>query len=446
MGSNGTRARRRLLAAGVAAGLAAGAALGASLLTGAAPARGGPTPLVLHAAPALVTAAHAVDLAAATYCEQPDAPSCAIADAVLFIRAAGVSGWAEIPATREVGVLRFHVPADLVPADGFSYWLRLRARDGSEVDYPPGGASSPIRVVTTAGLPEVAMPALRWRDRERPAATALRLPPGQGRGQVGFSGDGGLDGPSSFDVAPDGSIVVADWANGRIERFGPDGRYVDEAPLPVRRPVDLAIAGADRLFMTTLGTDAQAFEMAADGKVLGRYPVGYGVASRVAAGPVPRVRVGTSQWIPVREALGVPLGADAQGRAETTSVPLPDGSVGLTADLPGGFAAVWTRPDGSRAGAVVRLPKGVFAGADYFARPLPDGGALVARGVWDETHFGVALLRLTAAGRIASFSLLPEPSHLIVAPYSTIRFLGPRAVLMATDDGEALQIQRFGVR
>ncbi len=445
MGSDPTRARRRLLTAGIAAGLVAGAALGASMLTGAAPARGGPTPLVLHAAPALVTAAHAVDLAAATYCEQPDAPSCAIADAVLFIRAAGVNGWSEVPATHEVGVLRFHVPADLVPADGFSYWLRLRTKDGTEVDYPPGGSSSPIRVVTTADLPEVAMPAFRWSDRSPPIATALRLPPGQDAGQVGFSGDGGMEGPSSFDVAADGAIVVADWVNGRVERFDPDGRYRDEAPLPVRRPVDLAIAG-DRLFMTTLGTDAQAFEVAGDGRVLGRYPVGYGVASRVAAGAVPRVRVGTSQWIPVRESLGVPLSAEAQGRAETTTVPLPDGSVGLTADLPGGFAAVWTRPDGSRAGAVVRLPAGVLSGADYFVRPLPDGGSLVARGVWDETHFGVAVLRLSTAGRIASFSLLPEPSHRIVAPYSTIRFLRPRAVLMATDDGEALRIQRFGVR
>ena len=48
------------------------------------------------------------------------------------------------------------------------------------------------------------------------------------------------------------------------------------------------------------------------------------------------------------------------------------------------MAFVWARPDGSRAGAVLRLPAGAQAGVDYFVRGVPDGGAIAARGLWSE--------------------------------------------------------------
>jgi hypothetical protein len=143
---------------------------------------------------------------------------------------------------------------------------------------------------------------------------------------------------------------------------------------------------------------------------------------------------------------GVPMAADAQARAQTASVPLADGSIAGSEDTPDGFAVVWTRPDGSRVGALVHLPDGVLPGADYFVQPLPDGGALIARGLWDETHFGVAAIHLDATGGLVSFSLLPEPSHRIVAPYSTVRFDGPDGLLMAVDEGEGFRIDRFRVR
>jgi hypothetical protein len=276
----------------------------------------------------------------------------------------------------------------------------------------------------------------------------LRLPPGDGARQAGFVGrdsEEGLQGPSAFDVKPDGQVLVADWVNGRIQRFGSDGRALDALPLPVGRPVDLAAAG-DGIVLTTLGVGAQAFELGPDGAVLGRYPVGYGVASRIAAGDVPRVRVGAGQWIPVRSKPGVPISSEAQGWAQTATVPLPDGSIGVSQDLDGAVAVVWTRPDGSRAGAVVRLPRGVLPGADYFVRPLPDGGAVMARGLWDETHFGVGLFRFGPSGSLDEFQLLPEPTPRIVAPYSTVRFLAPDTVLLAVDDGAGIRIDRFPVR
>ena len=47
----------------------------------------------------------------------------------------------------------------------------------------------------------------------------------------------------------------------------------------------------------TLGEDAEAFELNPKGAVIGRYPVGYGIVSRVAVGPDgPKAMVGPSQW------------------------------------------------------------------------------------------------------------------------------------------------------
>jgi hypothetical protein len=436
------------VAAGLAAGVLAGAATGAAMLSGAGPQTGGPLPIILHAAPALVRPAALVDLAAATYCQTPDLPSCVVTRAVALVRQVGAPGWTEVVGRRVEGVWRFRVPGELVPDDGFAYWLRLTTGEGQQLSYPPGGAASAIRVVTSVGLPVEALGRIDWRARQTPVGTMLRLRPGDGERRVGFVGrdsEEGLQGPSSFDVTPDGGVVVADWVHSRIQRYSARGRYVGAIALPVRRPVDLAAGVAGRLVLTTLGVDAEAFEVGADGTVLGRYPVGYGIASRVAAGQVPRVRVGAAQWVPVRSSVGVPIEPAAQAWAQTSSVPLPDGAVGVSQDLEGAVAAVWTRSDGSRGGAVVRLPHGVAPGADYFVQPLPDGGAVMARGLWDATHFGVGIFRFGASGRLTSFHLLPEPTPRMVAPYATVRFLAPGTVLLAVDDGGGVRIDRFPV-
>ena len=110
--------------------------------------------------------------------------------------------------------------------------------------------------------------------------------------------------------------------------------------------------------MTTLGLGATAFELGADGRVVGRYAVAHGVAERIAVTPGgPHVWVGPAQWAPVRSRPGVALPAAAQSRGLASAIPGRDGSVALSQELGGGrIAFVWTRPDGSRAGAVLTLP------------------------------------------------------------------------------------------
>jgi hypothetical protein len=454
MGSLLTRAgggRRRALTLGAAIGVVIGAAAGAALLAPAQPPPASPLPEVLHAAPAMVSAGGDVSLSATTACRTPRADSCVVITATAHVRPEGGDTWAVIPGSPKQGAFRFSVPASLVPEQGFSYWLEFRTRSGTSVDYPPGGAGGAIRVITTAGLVERELPAFSWGDVRGSDGHVVRMRYGDGRSRVGITGTGPDElpqGPSSFDVAADGSIDVVDWVNHRILVFSSAGRFLRSVTAPDRRPMDLTLASDGHLYLSTLGLGAKAYELGGDGGVIGRYPVAYGVAARVAAAPDgPRVQVGPGQWTAVRAAPGVPLSAERQAAAQTGSVPLADGSVGITGDLGGGaFAVAWTRPDGSRTGAVVRLPNGVRVGTDYFVHPMQDGGATVARGMWDDAHFVVGVLRFDARARIIGFSRLPEPSIQQAARFSTVRFRSPAEVLAVYATDRAVTIDRFEVR
>jgi hypothetical protein len=442
--------RRRIAAAGLAAGLLAGAAAGTALFTGAAPTPAGPRPLVLHAAPALVPEGRPVELTVGTFCPVPDHDACAVDQGELFASPGGVDGWTAIPGAQEEGAFRFTVPGGLVPPDGFSYWVRLTTRDGGAVAYPPGGADSPLRVVTTAGLPVRDLEAFDWDVRARPAATAARLPFGELEGQVGVRGGGheqALDGPSSFEVGADGRLNVVDWANRRLQILGPSGGYRRSIALPAQEPMDVAVTPGGTMFLSTLGAEATVYELSPEGALQGSYPVGYGITTRVSASSSgPRVLVGTSQWAAVRAGRGVPMPPEAQARSQTTSVSLADGSVGVSQSVgDDAIAFAWTRPDGSRGGLVLRLPLGVFPGSDYFVRPLGDGGAIAARGLWGEADFGVGLFRFDATGGISSFQLLPAPSTRMAAHLSVVRYRPPFAVLAAFDEPAGIRIDRFEV-
>lgn len=442
--------RRRVAAVGLVVGVLVGAVSGAALFTGAAPPSGGPRPTVLHAAPAVVPARLPAQLTAATFCEDPRVPSCRVERAAGFVRPAGLGGWTALEARFREGAYRVTVPAELIPDDGFSYRFEFTTADGAVLAYPPGGEVSAIRVVTTAGLPVRQVPGFDWQPRPSDG-TVVAMPYGDEDGEVGRwtgSEEEVVVGPSSFDVTADGEVLVADWIHGRIHRFTAAGRYRRSLRLPADGPVDIAAVPDGGIAVTTLGSGATAFELDPRGGLVGRYPVGFGVVSRVASAPGgPRVLVGPGQWAPVRSRPGAPLEPGEQGRLQTASVALPDGALAVSSDVDDGvFAVVWTRPDGSRAGATVELPAGVAGGTDYLVRPLDDGGAVVAKGLWDETHFGVGLFRFDAAGRIASFDLLPEPSAEQAARYSTVRFRSPGEVLVAFADDRGVHIDRFQVR
>lgn len=444
--------RRRLVVAGLLAGLAIGAAVGATSLTGAS--SGDPPgvrPVVLHVARVVTDPGAELELVAGVFCPHVAAASCDVRSAVAHVLPEGSGGWTDVAGETDGTGFRFVVPAGLVGQDGLSYWLELHTESGDAIRFPEGGAATPFRVVTTAGLPERSWPGgFDWSGLRAADGVVTRLRYGDGVsrvGRVGGHGDEQALGPSSFDVAPDGSLYVADWVHGRVLMLSPGGAYRRAVPLPVTRPVDVAVGSRGALAVTTLGLGATAFDLASDGRVVGRYPVAAGVAERIALTPAgPQVWVGPAQWAAVRSMPGVALPAEAQARSMAAAVPGRDGAVALSQDLPAGRVAfVWARPDGSRAGAVLRLPAGVEPGVDYFVQGLPDGGAVAARGLWAEGREAVALVRFAADGSIGSASLIAPPSHELDAAASAVRFRAPHEVLAVYAENGGIRIDRFEV-
>ena len=444
--------RRRLVVAGLVAGLAIGAAVGATSLTGASSEGPGAGPVVLHVARVLADAGVDLELSASLFCPRTDGEGCEVASAIAHVLSSGSEGWTDIEGEAEGNGYRFVVPGGLIAGDGISYWLGFGIEGSAAVRFPDGGAATPFRVVTTAGLREVAwtgafdLASVRTSD-----GVVARLGYGDGADQVGRIGGVGEEqplGPSSFDVASDGSIHVADWVHGRVLVLTPRGDYRRAIPLPLRRPVDVAVGARDELAVTTLGLGATTFELGADGQVIGRYKVEAGVAERIVLTPGgPYVWVGPAQWTPVRSRPGVALPAAAQSRGLASAVPGREGSVALSQDLnEGRVAFVWARPDGSRAGAVLRLPAGAQAGVDYFVRGVPDGGAVAARGLWSEDGEAVALLRFAADGSLVRAELIAPPSREMDAVASAVRFRAPDEVLAVYAEERGIRIERFEVK
>ena len=208
--------RRRLLVAGLVAGLAIGAAAGAASLTGAS-SEGPPTPppVILHVARVLADQGADLELSAGLACPGIESGSCEALSAVVHVLSGGTAGWADVEGVADGTGFRFVIPGSAVPEDGFSYWMEFAIEGGGDVQFPEGGAASAFRVVTTAGLRAVAWPGAFDLEVTRSSnGVVAQLPYGDGAGQVGRVGGVGDEqplGPSSYDVAPDGSIRVADW-------------------------------------------------------------------------------------------------------------------------------------------------------------------------------------------------------------------------------------------
>ena len=450
----GTRSsRRRLQVAGLVAGLAIGAAVGAASLTGAS-SEGPPgaPPVVLHVARVLADPGADLELSAGLACPGRASSGCEVASAVLHVLSSGSSGWTEVQGVLSASGVRFVVPGSAVPKDGLSYWMEFAIEGGTRVVFPEGGAASAFRLLTTTGLREVTWPgAFDLGTVVSSDGVVARLSYGDGTSQVGRVGGVGDEqplGPSSFDVAPDGSIRVADWVHGRVLVLTAGGEHRRTVPLPVERPVDVAVGSRGELAVTTLGLGATAFELEPDGRVIGRYRVETGVAERVAITPGgPHVWVGPAQWAPVRSRPGLALPAEAQSRGLASALPGRDGAVALSQDLAGGRVAfVWARPDGSRSGAVLRLPAGVQPGVDHFVQGLPDGGAVAARGLWSEEGEAVALLRFAADGSLVTARLIAPPTREMDAAASTVRLRAPSEVLAVYAEDRGIRIERFEVK
>jgi hypothetical protein len=219
-------------------------------------------------------------------------------------------------------------------ADGFSYYAVLRDRaHGAELTIPAGGTdapqeSLPLRRPVTVKLGEHVFGETRRRD-----ARVLDARWGSAVGQAGLSGGPTTArmGPSSFDVARDGTVVLLDELNGRIQRWRGEG-LVGTVRVDVPAATDdLAVAPDGAMYVldgrSAPGQTPLVRTFSPDGTLRRARHIAERTWSQLRMGPGgPLVHQEPSeQWMPVADG-STPLDRTAQARAGRAGRLLADGS------------------------------------------------------------------------------------------------------------------------
>jgi hypothetical protein len=113
------------------------------------------------------------------------------------------------------------VPREVVSStDGFSYYAVLRGAGGT-LTLPAGGAEAPHRSFPLWSAAELELGPHAFDNVRQADARVVDAAWGSGLGEVGLTGTRalGFTGPSSFDVAADGTVTLLDQANGRLQRW-----------------------------------------------------------------------------------------------------------------------------------------------------------------------------------------------------------------------------------
>jgi hypothetical protein len=155
-----------------------------------------------------------------------------------------------------------HVPGALTAGSKLFYYAVLHDPvSGQSVTVPAGGAGRPQRVWIVDRFLPVALGAHRFGHVRAPDAIVARSGPKE-IGLTCCADPPGGDGPSSFDVAPDGSIWVLDRLNHRLLVWG-----AGHAALPLR---SVALPGNLDVTDFALGQNGAIFIRASDTADLGK--------------------------------------------------------------------------------------------------------------------------------------------------------------------------------
>ena len=109
---------------------------------------------------------------------------------------------------------------------GFSYYATLSGGgSGAKITVPAGGAVAPQRSLPLRDATQVALGAHVFGRERAPDERVVAAGWGSEVGEAGLVGSRelGFVGPSAFDVAGDGSVVVLDQVNARVQRWSRAG-------------------------------------------------------------------------------------------------------------------------------------------------------------------------------------------------------------------------------
>jgi hypothetical protein len=400
------------------AGFVLGAVVGATVLTvnvvgASSPERGAVRAAgfgeILHTPVLLARAGEPVELSFDVVCgAEKDAPEshCNPTGSV-FVRPVSGSTFSKLPLEREPdGLLSAVVPAGETGA-GFDYYVVMDNGRGQTASLPEAGADAPQHVWPLGDWTTVDLGAAHFRQARVPSSLVRELSWGRGDAAIGL--DSGREqsriGPSAFDVAPDGSVVLLDQVNRRLVLLR---RGIRPAHVPIAfsgGEGDLAVDGAGTIYVLDSATRPMVHAFTSAGASIATVALAEPTADMIRIGPSgPLVHSYPSEmWLPTGPGRP-PFGPERQ---LATAQPARSADGGLGVVVHASSAAV--RVALVRGDRVVRawLLHGESSfGEVQLAEPYGDGMVVVVR-LWNEKHAEFRVLRLGPKGLVQSFDVTP---------------------------------------
>jgi hypothetical protein len=395
--------------AGLGVGLLAGLGLFAGYVGGAA--SGGDDAAaaglvdVLHTPPLLVEPGEAVRLRYDAVCAADSQGAPCPVEGNVFLRSGPDGPFERVPLTSgDESTLTATLPPRFGEDASISYYAVIEdglGRDRTTI--PEAGSAAPQRAWITPAVTAVELGGHVFGRTREPDGRLVHGPWGSESGAFGLiAGRGSRIGPSSFDVAPDGTLVVLDQVNRRLvfARRGGDARY---APIRFGKTEgDLAVDGQGNVFVLEHGASPEFHGYTPTGVPAGEVTVSSRGADMVRAGDRGVFVHGyPDAWVPVseegdlldpgRQAEGARSGLRAGGGVEV----VVHGSHGEAM-----FALV--RDD--RVLKSWRVSSASSLGEIQLAEPFGDGLLVVLR-VWTEAQAEFVALVLSRTGLAQSFSM-----------------------------------------
>ena len=364
---------------------------------------------ILHTPPLLARAGKPVELSFGVVCgvvEDRPGENCTPHGEV-FIRADGDAGFTKLPLEREAdGLLSAVVPAGEARS-GFDYYAAIDNGHGQRATLPEAAGAAPQHVWPLESWRTVDVGPPHFGESRAPSSVFAKF--GWGGGDETLGLDSGREqsriGPSAFDVAPDGSVVVLDQVNHRLVRLR---RGHEPAVLPIDfagGEGDLAVAGDGRIYVLEMSGKTTVRSFSAAGAPIAAGPLAEPVADMVRAGPNgPLVHAYPSEmWLPTGAARP-PLTQAQQLRAAQ-----PARSVGEGLGVVVHASAAEVELALVRGDRVVRawiLHGPTSFGEVQLVEPYRNGLLTVVR-LWDEKHAEFRVLHLGPESLASSFAVAP---------------------------------------
>lgn len=436
------------------AGFVLGAVVGATVLTVNVVGASSPEPVavraagfgeILHTPVLLARAGEPVELAYDVVCGAlQDAPGsrCAPSGSV-FVRPVGRSTFSKLPLEREPdGLLSAVVPARETNA-GFDYYVVMNNGRGQTASLPEAGAQAPQHVWPLDDWTTIDVGRAQFGEARAPSSVVRRLSWGRGDGAIGL--DSGREqsriGPSAFDVAPDGAVVLLDQVNRRLVALGRGGR---SGQLPIEfsgGEGDLAVDGAGRIYVLDSATRPMVRAFTAVGAPIASAPIAETTADMIRIGPSgPLVHTYPSEmWLPTGPGRP-PLGPERQLASARADRSVADGVGVVVHASPGAVKLALVR--GDRVLHAWLLHSELSFGEVQLAEPYGEGMVVVVR-LWNEKHAEFRVLRLGSDRLLESFDVTPA-EWAESASLSRFRLHGS-TLYQLWSDPSGIEIARFEI-